>query len=94
MLCAIRNAIELNVAQNANNQSMLNVVNLLKELKVMSIRCGISVVAFTLGLNHCEKVVYHQEGAGQTDQKDGNSNKQEVPYIRCGRKYSFTSSRI
>ena len=58
MLCAIESAVSLNVAVNANNQPMLTIVNVLKGMKIMSLRCGVSSVGFMLGLNHCEKVVY------------------------------------
>ena len=64
-----------NFSQNANNQSMLTVVNLLKKLKIMSICCGVSFVGITLGPNHCEKVVY-QPREPKIDRSKGCKLKQ------------------
>ena len=53
-----KNAVQGNVAQDANNQSILTVINLSRELKIQSVRYGALVVGSMLGLNHCKKAVY------------------------------------
>ena len=53
-----KNAFQRNVAQGANNQSILTVVNLSRKFKIQSVRYGALVVRSILGLNHCKKAVY------------------------------------
>ena len=52
------NAVQRNVAQGANNQSIVIVVNLSRELKRLMVQYGALVVGSMLGLNHCKKAVY------------------------------------
>eukprot|EP00800_Vazella_pourtalesii_P017443 TRINITY_DN5319_c0_g1_i1.p1 TRINITY_DN5319_c0_g1~~TRINITY_DN5319_c0_g1_i1.p1 ORF type:complete len:126 (+),score=1.86 TRINITY_DN5319_c0_g1_i1:40-378(+) len=53
-----KNAGQRNVAQGANNQSIVTVVNLSRALKRQSVRYSALVVGSMLGLNHCKKAVY------------------------------------
>ena len=52
-----KNTVQRKVAQGANNQSILAVVNVSRELKIQSVRYGALVVGSMLGLNHCKEAV-------------------------------------
>ena len=53
-----KNAVQRNVSQGANNQYIMTVVNLSRELKIHLVRYGALVVGSMLGPNHCKKAVY------------------------------------
>ena len=75
-----KNAVQRNVAQGANNQSILTVLNLSRELEIQSVLYGALVVGSMLGLNHCKKAVYQLRGQNKQIKRMKNQTKSFVHF--------------